>query len=70
MHELPAVVAQPQLMLEVRHLSRDGGGQAVQGRDLHRAGAQVQQHCCVHYDTAAYTIAVRAAKTWLQKKEL
>ena len=44
-------VPQPQLMLEMYHLSRHAGGQAVLVRDLHRAGAQEQQHRCVHGDT-------------------
>ena len=80
-HELPAVVPQPQLVLEVRHLSRDGGGQAMTVRDLHRAGVQLQQHRCVHVDVCDPRLlhrrlqhrhnncAVYGAKTWLQKKE-
>ena len=43
---------------------------AVRARDLHRAGAQVQQ-CSVHSDVAAYaTLSLHAMKTWSQKKEL
>ena len=41
-HELPSMV--PQLVLVMRHFSRDVGGQAVQVRDVHRAGAHNQQH--------------------------
>ena len=43
-YEIPAVVPQPQLVLEMRHLSRDGGGEAAQVRDFHRAGDQERQH--------------------------
>ena len=50
MHELTAVIRQPQIMPETRHCSQDrgGGGQAALVRDLHRAGAQERQHYCVH----------------------
>jgi len=47
--ELPSVVPQHQLVREMRHLSRDSG-QAVRGRDLHRAGAHDQQHRYVRAD--------------------
>jgi len=46
MHFLPDVTPQPQLILEVHHLLRDGGGQAVQVREQHCAGAQGRQHRC------------------------
>ena len=67
------IVPKPQLLLEMRHSLRDGGGQAQQARDLHHAGTEEQQHCCVH-GLAAYTLAkilvLYAAETWHQKKEL
>ena len=54
----------------MRHLSRDGGGQAVQGRDLHRACAQIQQHCCVHSDMAAYLIAVQCEDLAVEERQV
>ena len=49
-HELPGVVPQHQLVCEMNHFSRDGGGKAVRVRDLHRAGAYDQQHRYVRAD--------------------
>ena len=80
---LPAVIQQPQIMPEMRHCSQDrgDGGQAALARDLHRAGAQDQQHRCVHVDVCDPRLlhrrlqhrhnncAVNGVKTWLQKKE-
>merc|ERR1719431_2175329 len=37
-----------QLFPSLSYFSRDGGGQAVQVRDDHRAGDQELQHRCVH----------------------
>merc|ERR1712179_365828 len=73
--ELPALDPQPQPVLGMRHSSRDGWGQAVHVRHLHRAGDQEQQHRCVHGDKRDSTIMCctlrrPGAKTWLQKKGL
>ena len=59
-HELPAVVPQPQPVREMRHVVEHGGGHAAQVREVHRAGAQIQQHhrvdgCTLHCDVMSWS---------------
>ena len=64
------IVPQHQLMLEMCHLSRDGGGQAVLVQDLHRAGAQEWQHfhtCAVRCEDLA---AEERSLIWLNNWEI
>jgi len=80
-HELPAVVPQPQLELEMRHFSWDGGGLTVQVYEAYivlelkndniavKMWIYATHSCCISADTSAMTAVLYSAKTWLQKKE-
>ena len=59
-HELPAVVPQPQPVREMCHVVEHGGGHAAQVQEVHRAGTQIQQHhrvdgCTLHCDVMSWS---------------
>ena len=62
-HELPAVVPQPQPVLEMCHSFQNGGGHVAEVRDVHCAGAHDQQHhradgYTLHCDDRGVAVAV------------
>ena len=63
MHEIPAVVPQPQPVLEMCHSFQNGGGHVAEVRDVHRAGAHDRQHhrvdgCTLRCDDHGVAVAV------------